>query len=100
MEDKLSQLTEVLSDAFEETLERIKRLPGSRSRLALSALMHLAHARRVFRACELCDVLALRPGITSVNIKYRPTAKMILDCCQGLVMLDRSEERRVGKGFR
>ncbi|OAA63782.1 ankyrin repeat-containing domain protein [Cordyceps fumosorosea ARSEF 2679] len=88
MEDKLEQLTDVLSDAFEETLSRIQRLPGSRSRLTLSALMHLAHAKRLLQAAELSDVLALRPDSTSVNAKYRPTAKIILECCQGLVTLD------------
>lgn len=88
MEDKLDQLTDALSDAFEETLARIQRLPGSRGRLALSALMHLAHAKRLFQASELSDVLALRPGSTTINAKYRPTAKMILECCQGLATLD------------
>ncbi|XWW98866.1 hypothetical protein V2A60_006870 [Cordyceps javanica] len=88
MEDKLEQLTDTLSDAFEDTLSRIQRLPGSRSRLALSALMHLTHAKRLFQASELSDILALRPDSTSVNAKYRPTARMILDCCQGLAALD------------
>lgn len=88
MEDKLEQLTDVLSDAFDDTFTRIKRLPGSRSRLALSALMYLAHAKDLFSATELSDILSLKPGSTSLNPKYRPTAKMILDCCQGLVILD------------
>ncbi|KAJ3498858.1 hypothetical protein NLG97_g794 [Lecanicillium saksenae] len=88
MEDRLEQLSDTLSDAFAETFARIQRLPGSRSRLALSALMHLAHAKRLFRAAELSDILALKPDSKSMNPKYRPAAKMILDCCQGLAMLD------------
>ncbi|KAK0387224.1 hypothetical protein NLU13_5537 [Sarocladium strictum] len=88
MQDKLDQLTEALSDAFAETMARIQRLPGSRSRLALSALMHLAHAQRLFQASELCDILALRPEKSFLDTKYRPRAKMILDCCQGLAVLD------------
>lgn len=88
MEDKLNGLTNLLSDAFEETLNRINRLPASRSRLALSSLMHLTHAKRFFKASELSDVLALRPDSASLNPRYRPTTTMILDCCQGLVTLD------------
>ncbi|CEJ87794.1 hypothetical protein VHEMI04517 [[Torrubiella] hemipterigena] len=88
MEDKLNALTNLLSDAFEETLNRITRLPASRNRLALSSLMHLAHAKRFFKSSELSDILALRPDSTSLNPRYRPTTAMILDCCQGLVALD------------
>ncbi|KAJ3478881.1 hypothetical protein NLG97_g8460 [Lecanicillium saksenae] len=88
MEDKLEQLSDTLSDAFAETFARIQRQPGSRSRLAVSALMHLAHAKRLFKAVELSDILALKPESKLLNPKYRPTAKMILDCCQGLAMLD------------
>ncbi|KAK3196582.1 hypothetical protein K4F52_000464 [Lecanicillium sp. MT-2017a] len=55
----------------------------------MSALMHLAYAKRVLTASELSDVLALAQSGTSLNAKYRPTAKMILQCCQGLAMLDR-----------
>ncbi|KAJ6789664.1 hypothetical protein PWT90_08678 [Aphanocladium album] len=88
MEDKLEQLSDTLSDAFKETFLRIQRQPGSRSQLAVSALMHLTHAKRLFLASELSDVLALKPDSASLNPKYRPTATMILDCCQGLAMLD------------
>jgi hypothetical protein len=88
MEDKLVDLSHDLSDAFEDTLSRIRRLPPSRSHLATSALMHLTQAKRRLRVSELSDILALKPNKSSVNTKYRPTAKMILECCQGLITLD------------
>lgn len=88
MQDRLENLSYSLSGAFADTISRIRRLPESRSRLAMSALMHLAYAKRVLTASELSDVLALAQSGTSLNAKYRPTAKMILQCCQGLAMLD------------
>ena len=93
MEDRLAQLSDGLSDAFEDTLSRIRRLPENRSRLALSVLMHLAHAKRLLKVDELSDILALKKGQKSINPKYRPMAKMILECCQGLVMVDQGSGR-------
>ena len=38
---------------------------------------------------ELSEALAIRPKNTSLNAKYRPSPKRILDCCQGLVLVDK-----------
>ena len=37
---------------------------------------------------ELSETLAIRPKNTSLNAKYRPSPKRMLDCCQGLVLVD------------
>jgi ankyrin repeat protein len=88
MEDRLADLSHGLNDAFADTVSRIQRLPESRSRLSMAALMWLTHTPRALTESELSDALAVRSGQKVLNVKYRPTTKMILECCQGLVVVD------------
>lgn len=88
MEDSLNNLSHSLTEAFEETISRIQRLPASRSRIGMETLMYLSHAARPMAVHELRDLLAIHAGHRRVNGKYRPTEKMILDCCQGLVTIE------------
>jgi ankyrin repeat protein len=37
---------------------------------------------------ELSDALAIHDKQNTVNVKYRPTTKTILECCQGLATID------------
>jgi len=88
MEDSLNNLSNNLTEAFEETIRRIQNLPASRGRLGMETLMYLTHAARIMNVLELRDVLSVHPTHRRVDAKYRPTEKMILECCQGLVTVD------------
>ncbi|KAK0629465.1 hypothetical protein B0T17DRAFT_615233 [Bombardia bombarda] len=88
MEDRLENLSHGLDEAFAETVTRIQSLPESRRRLGMGALMYLTYAVRPMTVHELSDALAFRPGQTCVKAKYRPSGKVILECCQGLVAID------------
>lgn len=88
MEDSLNNLSNNLTEAFEETIGRIQSFPASRARLAMETLMVLTHAARTLNVDELRDILSVHPNHRRINVKYRPTEKMILECCQGLVTVD------------
>ncbi|CAJ2506546.1 Uu.00g006760.m01.CDS01 [Anthostomella pinea] len=93
MEDALESLSHDLTEAFKDTVLRIKTLPKSRCRLGMDALMWVSHAKRPLTLEELLDVLVVRPGLARVNAKYRPSLITVLDCCQGLLVMD--QETRV-----
>lgn len=88
MEDALDNLSYGLTDAFAETTRRIQSFPGSRRRLGLDALMWVSHAKEVLTESMLVDVLAMRPGMTFCNPKYRPAIDTVLECCQGFLVFD------------
>ncbi len=88
MEDSLDNLSHNLTGAFEETIRRIQYMPPSRSRMGMEILMYLTHSARTIAVQELRDLLSAHPGATRLNVKYRPTERMILECCQGLVTVD------------
>ncbi|GAB1312273.1 hypothetical protein MFIFM68171_02483 [Madurella fahalii] len=88
MEDSLNNLSHNLTDAFEQTIRRIQGLPASRSRIGIATLMYIVHAARPITVQELSDLLAMHPDRTRVHAKYRPTEKMLLECCQGLITID------------
>lgn len=95
MEDALESLGNTLSDAFEETIDRIRRLPESRCRLGLAALAWVCQ-KHVMTVDELADILSVRKGQTDANPRYRPTLQVILDSCQGLVVAE--AEAAAGSG--
>jgi ankyrin repeat protein len=88
MEDRLADLSHSLDDAFADTIARIQRLPASRSRLGMDALRWLTHTTEAMTESELSDALAIHEKQNGVNVKYRPTTKTILECCQGLAGVD------------
>jgi hypothetical protein len=92
MEDALVSLSRNLPEAFEETIARIQRLPESRRRLGINTLMWICHAKRTLTVFELSEALSVRHGQTSLSQKHCPSPSMIIECCQGLVILD-SETR-------
>ncbi|KAL8949723.1 MAG: hypothetical protein Q9222_004199 [Ikaeria aurantiellina] len=92
MVEALQSLPEILYAAFEETMQRIQRQSESRSQLALRSLLWLSHVRRPLQVDELSDALAIRSGLTSVNPRYRPSQKTIIDCCHGLVNVDKESQ--------
>lgn len=88
MEDALGSLSRNLPEAFEETVARIRRLPENRSRLGMSILMWISHAKRTVTASELSHALSVKPCQAVMRPKHCPSPKMMVDCCQGLVTID------------
>ena len=88
MEDALVALPTSLHEAFSETISRIQRQPEGRRRLAMNTLLWISHARRPLEVDELSEALAIRSGQSSLNPRYRPTQKLMIECCMGLVVLD------------
>ena len=88
MEEALSKMPQDLSGAIQETLDRIDKQPNGRRRLAMATLMWISHALRPLKVDELMEALSIRSGQTSVNRKYFPSPKLMLDCCLGLVTID------------
>lgn len=89
MEDALSTLSSTLPEAFDETVSRIKRLPESRQRLAFTALLWVCQNRQITVAA-VTEALSVRIGQNTIDEKYRPSVGTILDCCQGLVTVDKA----------
>jgi hypothetical protein len=88
MEDALQNLSKNLPDAFEETITRIQRLPQGRSRLGLKALSWICHSTRLITINELIEALSVKPGQSVPNPKYRPSPKLVIECCQGLINIE------------
>ena len=88
MEEALGQMPRDIEDAFGETLQRIQNQPDGQNTLGLNTLMWLAHARRPLLVAELSEAIAIRPGSASLNSKFRPSQKRMVDCCLGLAAVD------------
>jgi ankyrin repeat protein len=88
MEDALDSLSRNLPEAFEETIARIQRLPESQRRLGIHTLMWICHAKCAMTVSELSDALSVKLGQAAMSPKHRPSPKMMVECCQGLVTID------------
>ena len=78
-----------LEGVYGVTLGRIQGQGGERSRLGMMALMWICHSERLLKAGELCHALAVEIGSTDFNPGNVPLIQTVLDCCQGLVMVDK-----------
>ena len=92
MEELLESLPLTLPEAFDETLLQIKSLPEPRKQLGLKSLMWILLSRdnRRLRLVDLKEALAVREGQKSTNIRLRPSTEMIISCCRGLVVIDKT----------
>ena len=77
-----------IGEAIEETLQRIQSQPKKRSMLGMTALMWISHSKQTLRATELSEALAMKPGRSSLEVKYWKSPEMIISCCLGLVKFD------------
>ncbi|KAF3229757.1 hypothetical protein TWF106_000145 [Orbilia oligospora] len=84
----LDKLPEELSDAFDNTMDRIKRQSRAYSGLALKILMWVHLAQRPLHIDELFDALAVKIGDKALNTDNFPSQQSWLDCCLGLVVMD------------
>ena len=90
-QERLSKMTDGLGleDAYGATIERIKAQDENESRLGMEALMWISHTERPLKADELCHALAIEPGSTDFNSDNVPSTLKLLDCCQGLVTVEK-----------
>jgi len=78
-----------LGDVYDATIERIKAQDGDKSRLGMTALIWISHAERPPRADELCHALAVELGSTEFDIGNIPSMSTLVNCCQGLITVDK-----------
>ena len=79
-----------LGDAYGATLGRIKDQGGEKARLGAAVLMWILHSRRPLQVDEICHAVAMGIGSDDLHNNDVPTISTLLDCCQGLVTVDKS----------
>jgi len=77
-----------LEDVYGATIERIKAQDGDKSRLGMTTLMWISHAKRPLQADELCQALAVQLR-SDFDIRNIPSMSTLLNCCQGLITVDK-----------
>ena len=78
-----------LGGAYEVMLGRIKAQSGEKARLGMAVLMWISHSRRPLQVDETCHAIAIRIGSNDLDNDDVPTISTLLDCCQGLVTVDK-----------
>ena len=78
-----------LGGAYEATLGRIKAQDGERARLGMAVLMWVSNSRRPLQGDEICHALAIQIGSHDLDGDNIPAMPTLLDCCQGLVTVDK-----------
>ena len=78
-----------LGGAYEAMLGRFKAQGGEKARLGMGVLMWISHSRRPLQVDEICHAIAIRIGSDDLDKDDIPTISTLLDCCQGLVILDK-----------
>lgn len=84
----ISNLSANLGEAFTDTIRRIDNEPENRRRTAKQALMWISHSCRPLRMNELRYALAIEIGEKGFDMDNILQAKLIVDCCLGLVVVD------------
>ena len=78
-----------LGDAYGVTLERIMTQDEEKRELAMAALAWVCHSERPLQVDELCHALAVERGVTDFDLENVPPMSTLLDCCQGLITVDK-----------
>lgn len=89
MEDAIQAMPHDLHQAFYQTLARIQRQPEGRKRLGMKVLLWISHVQGSLTVAELGEAMAVKPGNASLNPRRRPSQNMMIECCLGLVTVDR-----------
>jgi len=79
-----------LSDAYTETLTRLKAQKGDKPLLGLKVLMWVSYSQRPLRSKELCHALGVEIGSTELDLENVPALKTLLSSCLGLVTVEGS----------
>ncbi|KAK3315759.1 hypothetical protein B0H66DRAFT_479034 [Apodospora peruviana] len=88
IQDVLGSLSESLSEAYRTTVARIQHQTGNRAELGMQVLRWVCFAARPLTVEELQDVLCIKAGQTRRDARYRPVLRIVLECCQGLILVD------------
>jgi len=78
-----------LADAYGVTLERIQAQDKEKTKLAMATLTWVCHSERPLQVDELCHALAVEIGATDFDPENIPSMSTLLQCCQGLIMVDK-----------
>ena len=84
----ISNLSVNLGEAFEDTIRRIEKEAPNRRQVAKQTLMWILHSCRPLQVNELRHVLATEIGQKEFDLDNILQAKLIVDCCLGLVVID------------
>ena len=77
-----------LKDVYGATLERIKEQGGEKARQGMAALMWVSHSQLLLQLDELSYAL-VKIGCADFNPERIPSVGILLNCCLGLVVIDR-----------
>jgi hypothetical protein len=92
MEDALESMPDNLVGILDDNIRRVLRQSHSRRSLALDVLVWLCHAQTPLNAADLPDLLSLNNKMRRPKAsKYRPSQRIIVECCQGLVYFNEAE---------
>ena len=78
-----------LGGAFKAMMGRIKAQGGEKARIGMAVLMWISYSGRPLQVDEICHAIAIRIGSNGLDNDDIPTLSTLLDCCQGLVTLDK-----------
>ena len=78
-----------LGDAYDATLGRVKREGGEKARLGMATLMWVSYSQRPLKVDELCHALSVEIGSPNLDDGNIPSIGLLLDCCQGLIAVDK-----------
>ena len=75
--------------AYGPMLGRIKAQSGEKARLGMAVLGWISHSRRPLQVDEICQAVSIRIGSNDLDGDDIPTISTLLDCCLGLVAVDK-----------
>lgn len=81
--------SKTLNDSYIEAITRINEQPSYDKELAWRALSWVFHAKRQLTTRELCHILSLEPGVTSISDGDAFYIEDILSVCAGLLTVDK-----------
>ena len=79
-----------LSDAYTETLTRLKAQKGNKSALGLKVLMWVLYSERPMTTKELCHAMGVELGSTDLDHENIPALRTLLASSLGLVTVEAS----------
>ncbi|KAK6977559.1 ANK-REP-region domain-containing protein [Favolaschia claudopus] len=85
----ITELPRDLTIAYLITMDRINSQSETYKELAHRTLMWVSNAIRPLSVTELCQILAVEPGDTSLDLVKAPHIEIILAVCAGLVTIDK-----------
>jgi hypothetical protein len=86
--EALTTLPPNLDEAFNGTMSRIEQQPSALFNKATKIIAWIHLAERPLTVHELLCSLAIRDGDKSLNLNGIPIRKSLLNCCQGLALVD------------